>query len=529
MSSGQKRLVFNTRERAISDDPNRLQSFLAASMAEYLRWASVATSDEGGGQTAQGATTNPLTAIILGGLWARPEIGTVNLFVEPGVVALINPEPSPSTDDSPCKVISDPGVQTAGTLTLTPAPGSTRIDIIECSRTVVTTESDNRDVYDPVTGLFTPVLVNKVVTDQLTYRIRLGTPGGGIPATASGWLPLAVASVPAAAATWNDCIVWDVRPLMADLVHAPTQMQTRFPHRPMQYGTLRLNGAARELRGAFEAELNQWRVGGEVGSALSGLATGMLDLAGSDVIEPGFAATPDTPWFLYACFPGGLPRWARYSPSSSGQRIPLPFRGIPVFSQKTPNTARGIRTSSTINIPTPLGIGGGTTSNVALVTGAFDSTTTCLSSIMGDGWTKLSGPVTTINPAAGATTDTIRFDLADNTHFPLGASMIRVRLSFTAVHAGAGTNCAQRTTMNVLDSGSIVLANEVRRIGNIVSDTNARSYVQEFDVPIDAVASMPTGTAQTHRIQFVTQFLGAVTVSAWSSQTLEVLGWRMGW
>ena len=176
MASGQKRMVINTREKIISTDINRLQAFIGTQDAEELRWMLLAPADEGGAATVSGSATTPPNAMVLNGLWARPEVGTVNLFITPGVIAMVDPDAPPSADDSPCKIIVDDGVLLGGALVLTPGAGSTRIDIVECSRTTQVLETDNRDIYNPSTGLFTPASVTKAAPGWSSSTCRCATP-----------------------------------------------------------------------------------------------------------------------------------------------------------------------------------------------------------------------------------------------------------------------------------------------------------------------------------------------------------------
>jgi hypothetical protein len=166
--SGHKKLINNTREKLVSTDFNRMQSFIAARRSNWLRyWIDVfKRQDELGGdiiETPTDSVGTPVLADIYGGLTVIPQEGTLNLHVVAGVVGMLDPDASPDDDDSPYKLIYDPGIDTDGALQMTAnSSGSIRIDVIECERVDTVIESDNRDVYDPPTGAFSALPVDKV-------------------------------------------------------------------------------------------------------------------------------------------------------------------------------------------------------------------------------------------------------------------------------------------------------------------------------------------------------------------------------
>lgn len=539
MASGQKKLVINTRERAVSSDINRLQAFADESITEAWRWLTLPTLGTDLASTIPSTTSSPVKAMILNGLWARPEIGTVNLFIEPGALIMSNPDVSPSADDSTAKLIVDNvGEQTGGVLTLTAGGGGTRIDVIECSRNpAVVQESSSRDIYNTTTGLFSASLVDKVVQDELTYRIRLGTPGGGFPGTVSGWLPLAIASVPNAAVTWNDVIVWDVRPLVADLCCGPAQVAQNFPRVRKGWATVSsvtagtpVNGA----RGICEVEFNQWIAGGEFAPANSGLSGNALNWSGAEVLEPAFVSTTNSPWYLYACFPHSLPRWARYTPSSSGVRKPMPFRGIPVFTQKPPADARLQFSGSPINLPTVFGLAN-VTAAVPVATGVYSATNTFTDSVINGSWTTCTSEgdeSLTKSPTSGNNTAAPRYSLIDGTTHPIGATAVRVRLETTFTFSnGAGTRFSSDIEVKLFDpnnddAGVVFQKREYR---DSISMGATTVWSTDVEIPLHTITNMPTGAGVTHLIEHdlvITPHTG--TVSAYGTQTMKILGWRMG-
>src|SRR3984957_5910287 len=250
MAGGQKNVTINTQERAVSVDINRLQSFMNASQAEAMRYlmdASLGSDDLGAGGviTEYSPLNTPLQAEILNGIQVQPQIGSLNIIIAPGVVQAIAPDGSETPVGSPAlgdssyyKYIRDVGVQTLGALAMTPnSSGQIRIDVIECQVASLVSETDNRDVFNPSTGLFAASTVTKATQDGLSYRVRAGTPGSGFPGSVNGWLPLAVASVPTGTTTNDTITFWDVRPLVADRVYQPFGLSRNLPRVKMLGGT----------------------------------------------------------------------------------------------------------------------------------------------------------------------------------------------------------------------------------------------------------------------------------------------------
>lgn len=376
MPSGAKEMVINTQERAISTDINRLQAFSGDARSEMFRWLLNVQqyADDYGWlpappfANAQNTTlTAPLSAEILGGLLVRPQQGAsafpLGLIIDPGVAFVVNPDTDP--DASVYKFVSDPGIPTLGILNMTAnASGSLRVDVIECSYNFnASAETDNRDIFNPATGLFAAVTVNKAQQATMTYRVRTGTPGGGFPGTASGWLPLCVAFVPAATTTNDAILFYDVRPLIGDRKRITNTPQINNRLATSNVHVDNLNGASAYLFGTCEMAspliiptpgvtvFSPYRVGGRFIANSTGSQNGP-DLTQA-LYQSSAGLTNNAPAYLYLCTPFGLPRWAQYSPASDGTRVPLGWKGILVVSSIAPY-GDGFPTSA-IALPTPLG------------------------------------------------------------------------------------------------------------------------------------------------------------------------------
>lgn len=391
MSSGQKRMNFNTRERIISSDLNRLQRFRGQIVADVLHALLDPLGGDvsnGNGDTllvgATGPIGTPLQASILDGLMVTAQEGGTQLGVTPGVVVLVDIDGltgSPVTDpanpeDSAAKVVVDRvGVAIgSGTLALTPnASGSIRVDVVECRRDPdVVLDSDNRDIFDPSTGLFTPQTVPKVIADGLKYRIRTGTPGAGPPALEQGWLPLAVMSVPDGATDLDDVTIYDVRPLARDRVHFPTAASDQLPEVRSDLQTdARTAPGERRLFGEWMGmALSGYRAGGVLRWEYGGASQDWIDLQSGAFLESGFAPAANQPIYLWLAFPLNLPRWVRYTRTNVapfGGRVPQGVRGIPVISTKPPANANGFTSVGALSMPLGSGIVPATTTNAVLI------------------------------------------------------------------------------------------------------------------------------------------------------------------
>lgn len=338
MSNGGSRVVLNTRERIISNDHNRLQDMIggarAAAMARLHGDVYDARTPGYAPQTTVGGQT-PMLADVFGGLFVQVDDPN-NLFIDPGVVGVVDPDASPGLDDEVYKVIDDPGLTTAGVLTWQAnASGSIRIDVILADVVEQVLETDNRDIFDPATGLFTVQTVNKVVAKRLSYSILRGTPGAGMPVLPNQ-IVLAVASVPDGTASWADVGFWDCRPLVSERMHnAKITNEGNFENtrRYYEYDYHSTSGA--EFSGFAYTEYGGYRVGGRLMSSIPGQGDIAFDAGdaangsnGSSYLAPIDPSPEDdrgaNPIFII--FPHGLPRWARYSEGNApGLTIRAPY------------------------------------------------------------------------------------------------------------------------------------------------------------------------------------------------------------
>lgn len=444
MSSGMKKLVFNTRERAISPDVNRAQDFKARDVAELFRYfLDVVGNDDldaGAVVTEPNTLEAPLRAEIFNGLLVRPQGGVLDLFVDPGVLYAIAPDAG--ADDSNYKYIHDAGITTLGSLLMTTNPaGTIRIDVIECR--IHPTEliiSDSRDIFNPSTGLFTASSVTKERTGRLEYRVRVGVAGAGYPAPAAGWLPIAVASL-APATVNNDTITfWDVRPLISDRELGQANLTNDHPrHRRRQLSCDTINnGFAAIVNGTVDVLFKGRRVGGRLRRGSPGADVLVaFDATGAE-FAPGFVSPTNGFVNVYLCFPFGLPRWARYTDGPAG-RVPRSPKGLPVVSETTA-TVTG-QASVAIALPAVSGLLGSTIDAVSILTiptGAGGALRSCVSAGPETIVSASEGGVLPYDPAikvAGTYNGvTATFTLTTGTHFPRNARRLLIQMRVSVVN-----------------------------------------------------------------------------------------------
>ncbi len=369
MGSGRKELQINTQERAISTDINRLQKFASADSAEFFRYMmNVSGNDDldaGSVVTEYATAGTPLRAEIVNGLLVRPQGGSLDLLVDPGVLMAIAPDAA--ADDSNYKFVRDPGILIIGLLAMTANAAATiRIDVIEVqvANAVDASENDNRDIYNPATGLFVATAVTKARKSNVTapgnIRVRTGVAGAGYPAAVSGWLPICVASVAAFGATNDDITFWDVRPLVSDREFGLANLTRDMP----VISRMEFDWDASILTGVIEGVLNGRRVGGRMRRGSPGVTTESINFTQAANQEPGLVIPGGGDlrvYYMYLATPFGLPRWARYT-DGPANRVPRSPRGIPILSNTPATTGRGTP-SVALTLPTATGLGVTTTTS----------------------------------------------------------------------------------------------------------------------------------------------------------------------
>lgn len=526
MSFGHKRLIFNPRERGVSSDVNRLQAFFSAAMSEQFRFQQegLLNDNQGAGGVPTfnaSGTTTPLDAQVAQGFLVRPQPASTGTTVDAGVMYAIFPDASPSPDDSPYKYVADPGVTNAATLLLTPnSSGSTRIDVVECQPSEVVLETTNRDQYQQSSGTFSPVTVQKVSQKQLAYRVRAGTPGGGL-ALAAGWLPLMVASVPNGTTTWDQCLCWDVRPLMSD-ANVPGYRMS-FPRPRVGRREYFITPAQTKVKGIVEVSSpGWWRAGGVLAKG-SFVTNEYVDLTDAAVQEQGFALIASTPFYLYAAFPGGLPRWARYVDAPTTPRVPNGMRGVAVVSTTVP-----LR-DGYANVPIALPSGLGSTTTAVVLLGAIATSGAAFPShFFCDGVRHSQTDQPSIAPFSVVLAPTVdaKWIFSDGVTHPPNARALWVDFFFKLAGSGSPTLGPYSWQVRVFDrdnTNSLVVAEGTK---TYAGDTGFTDIVNAR-IPIDNAYDATSGGLRSIRAELVVDATGSSTVLyVGSSASAKVRGWE---
>jgi hypothetical protein len=547
MAGGMKEMVINTQERAISPDINRLQKFKGSDVAELLRYLMNVTGnddlDAAGVIVEPNTIATPLLAEIINGLLVRPVAGTLNLLVDPGVVLAMAPDAAP--DDSNYKYIHDPGVTVAGNLVMTAGAGATRIDVVECQVTNIVTETDNRDIFDPTTGLFTATSVTKARQDTVTnngagapnIRVRAGAPGGGYPAAVAGWLPLAVVSVPAAAASVDVMTFWDVRPLVNDRVLAPSALTRQLSDpgmRVLGYVDEFTDVTKATFKGSVEWSVGNRRLGGRLHRGSPGTDAEGVDLRDAANQSSGFAVPAQGNFvYVYLCQPFGLPRWARYT-DGPANRVPRSPRGIPIVTTVAPLAITGAP-SAVIPLPVSTGLGGSVqTTEGVCVASLITNIGPVISGGVAEGdWFFPNAPPPGLLALGGATVSVAKYTLVPGTHFPAHARVVRALISITAsvnathkyqyggfaalYHPGSVT---QNTAILYPAAGGV--GNNEASLDN--GDTLSMGFI--YDIPITQQFP-PGGPVSAISIEFAPAPTnsGSLTLAI-NGAALQVIGWK---
>lgn len=556
MSSGRKALRQNTRERVISTDFNRQQSFQAGWNNEALRRQMLTPQDD---SYAVGTTFPTVGAItvavdtvvpsapdyagILNGLMVVLPTAASYLLITSGMLLVVDPEGMPGSSDpsplnpddgpGPSRLVYSDGVNVAGALPYTPNPGlGVRVDIVEVQRKNVVSETDNRDIFDPSTGLFTPQAVTKVTVGDLTFRIRLGVAGGGLPGPALGWVPLCVLASAGGAVTLDQVAAWDVRPLLSDLSDPYAQVRSVIPRidryrmvceRFSTPGQLKLSG---EAQGTYLG----WRIGGLF---VEPDVANHIDLLNAPFYQAfGFVPVAGLPYYVYALWPGGYVRWVRYHTAAVpgiGGRCPGAFRGIIAVSQTPPLLGQPI---APIAIPPAWGLNTSTVIGQMVAAGGCNTIGAVLDGFVADGdEIHLERPFFGIvpfgitTPAAG--TEQVAFVLTPGVHFPAGTRRIRAVISCAYNGIANDTAALNAETVEVATfAGANPMAFVSRNVGMLPKPPALPFALDNktHDIPV-AADGISTPPAMGFLFTYSRVSVGGSGVGVLSAASLNIIGW----
>ncbi len=460
-----RQLVINTQERAISTDINRLQLFKEKNLSELFRfWLDAIGSDDDttGVITEPNTIETPLRAEIINGLMVTPAVGTTDITITPGLAFVMNPDAAP--DLSNYKYVADAGIPSPGTLSIAAGSGgATRIDVIECQiNSIDTIVTDNRDIFNATTGLFGVATVTKERERRLTYRVRQGTPGAGMPANQAGWLPLCVASVPSTSVNNDTVTFWDVRPLIADrLFGAFNNARLWSPFEQLNYtiDSETTPGSA-IMNGQVKVGLGARRLGGYMRRGTPGTDANNVDLLAAANLDPAWVAPVQGRFFyVYLMTPFGLPRWARYTDATSGSRLPRAPRGLLVSSNIAPTHMTG-QPSAGVGLPASTGLGGTHTTGICIAAPVITAVGPLKASGIGEGlvhWLGSNGGAAgaVIKTPSSSTSAHFDFTMTPGTDFPANAKAVYVAFqNLPTMAAGASWTLADSAIQTLLPGGT---------------------------------------------------------------------------
>jgi hypothetical protein len=539
MSSGHKRMQINTRERAISTDVNRLQSFIAAQRAEHLRrtFDDLYLLDVSNGFATEAlAGAAPVTGDVFGGLMVQPVIGSNALTITKGIAAFFAPDMVPDPDDGAgYKVVESDGVTAIGTLTIAAnGGGGPRIDVIECSPFESVEEQDNRDIFDPATGLFSPVLVDKVVIGRLAFRVRQGAPGAGYPGAVAGWMPLAIASVPGGGGlTTDDVTFWDVRPLVHDRAYQPHRAGC-FVSKHESHALVAdefFTPGSLLVFGSCEGTVGTFKAGGTLfkGTPTASMGTGddaFIDILNPENQDTGWAPAPNLLWYIWSLFPFDLPRWVRYTENNfSGLgRVPGSMRGICVASMVGPGGFAG-QPALPIGLPTSTGLGGSTAVAWMVAAGHCDVATGVPHGFVADGnYFKLTDGVTWGPATSAVNQDTYLF--IDNLAHPANARslLVEFRSQFQGVANTAGYYDRRVAVGDALNVNELSIVH-YEELSGIIPTSGFFNDRFVCEIPLRTI--YPT-LGVTNR-GFTVQYNPSAGFLTWRvAAQARIVGWRIG-
>lgn len=281
MSSDIRRLLYNTRERLLSTDFNESTDHTHRAVIEQLN-----------------AVLNEAfysAGVERSGVIAGMEVSVVpaSLTVSVGAGLALKRGTAPTTRDSDMEWIE---LRTAQTVNLAAHVdgANPRWVAIEIAANDAVETSAFRDQFNPATGTFSSVAVDKVRGSSPTLSVRAGTaaPAPVFPAGGAGTIPLAYVYIPAAAATLTAGDTVGCRPLLTARTREGTHFNGGGVNCDNGGSTVSPHAFAVKPSGApFTMRLN---LGGSID----------LDVAGDPMWETGDSYPATTqPIYLYAAIP----------------------------------------------------------------------------------------------------------------------------------------------------------------------------------------------------------------------------------
>lgn len=256
--------VYNTRERAVSSDLNRMTALLHRAQLEAMAFMASGSVKKSGCFGDSFIIT--------------PQAGTMRTSIGVGLALFVD------------STAVYPESQTVWTesleireVTHDAADAQPRYDVIEMQPGTLVSSTQPRDVFDPVTGTFTVVNLTKEIKSYPTFRIVKGTAGAvpSIPAGSAGWMPLGYVYIPGGAVSLVATDVVYARPILAALVEQegwvspkPSALATELDGGGVDAaGSSLVTTVSRTLTGRFPGHFSKFRASAQTTMTLSTLTS----------------------------------------------------------------------------------------------------------------------------------------------------------------------------------------------------------------------------------------------------------------
>jgi hypothetical protein len=206
--SGTDQIVFNTRERATSDDVNNLQSLKDRTFLETMRRMFVTQAHSIGA-----IPTETIANAVVSGLQVTPSGN--DLVVTPGVMfqdsATLSPVPGTLDSDYRWARL------TANLAITNPLPGSDTWYLVEVQMDDIVALNTLKDIWDTGAGAFIPTGVDKRTERTVVAQLVAGT-ATDLPVPSGGdWMVVAGVKVPTGGGPIPTANIMDMRRLWTDI------------------------------------------------------------------------------------------------------------------------------------------------------------------------------------------------------------------------------------------------------------------------------------------------------------------------
>lgn len=351
--AGADNIVFNTREKPISQDWNDVQALDARTLATVLRFWTMSRLS-GLGVAADTETIHP----IVNGLQVVPNGSNVD--VQPGFLLQESASisPAPGSLDSPYRV----ALNHTNLAVTAPSPAGNTFYLLEAQMQETTTSTESRAILNASTGNFVATSVAKRKERRLLTQWVTGTSSAYPAPTGGNWGVLAGVFRPAGGGAVSFSHIQDMR-LQPDLLIGEAHLDRGYRPRVGRVSvdadgdtTVKISADADIRAGATFSE-RALRL--HLRNLLGGSPAGFTPTSAL-VVDPTTTLSGDSWYYLY------LTHWNGLAPRTYTANIVS--RGVPVLSHVQPSLHSAVNSAS-VNLPAPFSgsVGAGTACCVAIL------------------------------------------------------------------------------------------------------------------------------------------------------------------